>query len=103
MIRLLWRRNPRRCVPKDLEHGSHGYSDCSAVKRIVASLRYEHCVDSKCGRAAENGSDIGVVRDVFEHGYSSGIAAYFFYACSMGRRKAPSAPRVSSKPVSCLS
>ena len=61
----------------------------SAIKRIVASLRDEHCVDSKRGRAAEDGSDIGVVRDVFEHGYSSGVAAYFFYACSDGAPEGP--------------
>ena len=30
-----------------------------------------------------------MVRDVFEHGYSSGIAAYFFYACSDGAPEGP--------------
>ena len=45
-------------------------------------MRYEHCVDSKCGRAAEDGSDIGVVRDVLEYGYSSCVAANLLNACS---------------------
>ena len=47
-------------------------------------MRNEHGVDPECGCTAEDGSDIGMVRDVLEHGYSSSVVANFLNACGDG-------------------
>ena len=60
--------------PGHLEHRTHGNARRAAKQRVMAGRREQHRIDAEGGGAAEDGPDVGVVRDVLQHGDAVGAS-----------------------------
>ena len=86
--------------PRNLEHRAHADPDAAAVERIPAARRDQDGVDVQGSGGAEDGTDVGVVHDVFQHRHPARVRqAVRGSGTGAGRCMAAMAPRCRWKPV----
>ena len=78
--------------PRHLEHRAHGHAHGPAVQRIVTGRAREHGIDPHGRGAAEDGPDVGVVRDVLQHGHESRPFQYVGHARQRGATEGAQGP-----------
>ena len=72
-----------------MENGAHRHAHGAAVQRVVAGGADEHGVHPESRRAAEDGPDIGVVRDVFKYRHQPRLVQHVGHGGQDGATEGP--------------